>query len=377
MQGNHHPCPLCGSDHTQVFLDYPAGSFLSDGGHQPWSLKKYLCQHCDLVFAPEDVPHRMLNYYRQDYSLGTHAQVSQSTVFSNEGQSSRSQAIYDWMFPLITAYLKKPNPSLCEVGAGSGLLLHQIRQRNQFGELFGIDVSEREVAIAQAMELPVQALSIDQVERRFDVVCSFTVLEHIADPHDFLAHCKRIANPGGIVAFTIPISDTPTYDLFVYDHLAHYQSYHIGKLLQRADLKLLHYAPGTGYFAGLGLFIAAHDDDGDSHSYDLVADVNVYHQAKRHYQALFAACDKWLESHPKFAVFGVGEKFDLLCAYTSMTVERVPVFIDDNQARAESKLGREVISKEAFLAQEQSMPVLFTFETSRTFASQICPCCIA
>ena len=67
-------------------------------------------------------------------------------------------------------------------------------------EASGIDVNPDAVAQARIEGLPVQSLDLQTVARehagQFDAVCSFQVLEHTADPGEFLQELSSAAEAG-------------------------------------------------------------------------------------------------------------------------------------------------------------------------------------
>ncbi|KII87375.1 hypothetical protein PLICRDRAFT_43007 [Plicaturopsis crispa FD-325 SS-3] len=93
-----------------------------------------------------------------------------------------------------------------DVGCGGGLLSESLARLG--AQTLGIDASESNVAIASLhasadpklssltyRHAPAEALL--EEEKRFDVVCSMEVLEHVDNPAAFLASCADLLKPGG------------------------------------------------------------------------------------------------------------------------------------------------------------------------------------
>lgn len=121
-----------------------------------------------------------------------------------------------------------------DVGCGGGLLSESLARLG--ARTVGIDASASNIAIAQLHAAQDPALSststpgepsagaaigrasleyrnvaaeeLVKEDKRFDVVCSMEVLEHVDNPADFLVSCAELVKPGGHL-FLSTISRTP------------------------------------------------------------------------------------------------------------------------------------------------------------------------
>jgi 2-polyprenyl-3-methyl-5-hydroxy-6-metoxy-1,4-benzoquinol methylase len=143
--------------------------------------------------------------------------------------------------------LLQPETRLLEVGSGSGALLASVRPYVQ--EVMGIepdlasrDWIEHRLALPIADQLP-QSLSEDAA---YDLVVSFHVLEHVAEPVAWLIKLKKLLRRGGCLVIEVPNIDdvlvktykVPAYLKFYYQkaHLYYFSKRTLTLALQKGDL---------------------------------------------------------------------------------------------------------------------------------------------
>jgi SAM-dependent methyltransferase len=100
---------------------------------------------------------------------------------------------------------------ILEIGCASGNFLQTIN--NQFDvEVAGLELNAAAVekAVAKGLNVHLQSVeefSVNNIER-FDLVCSFEVLEHIADVHSFLSASVCCLKKGGKLVVAVPNNDS-------------------------------------------------------------------------------------------------------------------------------------------------------------------------
>ena len=99
----------------------------------------------------------------------------------------------------------------CGVGYGTAYLAN-VAQR-----VVGVDVSDDAVSYARAHYaaanvefLIADVLELPFAEDSFDTVCSFEIVEHVADAEGFVAELARVLKPGGRLVLSTPRTDDPT-----------------------------------------------------------------------------------------------------------------------------------------------------------------------
>lgn len=74
----------------------------------------------------------------------------------------------------------------------------------------------------------------------FDMVMSYFVIEHVANPVDILKTQAALLKPGGVIYLIVPNIYTNSADLVVADHVNHFSKQSLGELLNRAGLRIDH-----------------------------------------------------------------------------------------------------------------------------------------
>jgi SAM-dependent methyltransferase len=94
-----------------------------------------------------------------------------------------------------------------EIGAGRGLFAREIKPASYTGLEFSPTAIE--LAAQAGIRLLPQTIEQHATEHhgRYDVVCSFQVLEHVSSPRDFLAAAVKCLRPGGRLLVSVPSED--------------------------------------------------------------------------------------------------------------------------------------------------------------------------
>jgi SAM-dependent methyltransferase len=89
---------------------------------------------------------------------------------------------------------------LLEIGCSSGAFLERARVRGAF--VSGVEVDE--VARAEARRAGLDCTAEIQRGARYDIVCAFQVLEHLADPHMMVGQVAEVLVDDGVFLAAVP-----------------------------------------------------------------------------------------------------------------------------------------------------------------------------
>ena len=96
--------------------------------------------------------------------------------------------------------------TIMEIGSGEGIVLEKLAQNH---DVLGLELNHEAVGIAKSKGLTVcpitlEAFKVQYPDMRFDVVCFFQVLEHLACPEKFLKDIGAVLQPHGYIFLSIP-----------------------------------------------------------------------------------------------------------------------------------------------------------------------------
>lgn len=211
-------CPLCHtSTHSVLATELRRGAGIV-----------YYCDTCNHGFLMPDQSLDVKKYYaenyRQEYSHNADAAATNAReLFDIYRHYQRDR------LDVISPYLTK-STRLLEVGASSGQFLVNIKELIEVVHAIELDKAccafmQKELGIHADSEFLRQSILVDEI---YDVVCSFQVMEHVADPASFLRELHQSAKKGGTIFIEVPnlydplmsVWNVSSYNKFFY-HSAH------------------------------------------------------------------------------------------------------------------------------------------------------------
>jgi 2-polyprenyl-3-methyl-5-hydroxy-6-metoxy-1,4-benzoquinol methylase len=155
-----------------------------------------------------DVPE--VGVYRCDSGFGFYYPFSlvgdeslYRTLFTLEWKDKEDK----WEYQIALPYIRSGDKVL-DVGCSEGFFL--AKAQNKGAAVFGIELNKKAAAIAREKGIQVHEGLLQQHQpiSLYDVVTSFQVLEHVAEPLAFIQECIRVLRPGGILVIGVPNDDS-------------------------------------------------------------------------------------------------------------------------------------------------------------------------
>jgi 2-polyprenyl-3-methyl-5-hydroxy-6-metoxy-1,4-benzoquinol methylase len=180
------PCPICGSNqHTPLFTK--------------GTLTVVRCSTCSMAFA---------NPIEEEFITGVfYDQLANPFYLSPDKlQSDYAPVRFERELKLFRKFC--PSGSVLDVGCSTGAFLFQLKHR--FGndyQTLGLDVSGPALDYAEQQGVPILKepfLTANFGSRKFSAVTFWAVIEHLANPRDFLAKTASILEPGGLCFILVP-----------------------------------------------------------------------------------------------------------------------------------------------------------------------------
>jgi SAM-dependent methyltransferase len=171
-------------------------------------LELWRCSYCSVLF------------FTPDFLAGSGQLYSRLEKFDWYYMSEK------WEYNVALADLKGCHKVL-EVGCGRGSFLRLGRQAGF--QIDGLEQNKSAIEEASRLGLHMVDATIEEVAAQssstYDAVCSFQVLEHVANPGTFLDACCRLLRPGGRLLFGVPNADSfIRYEFNILDMPPHHMS---------------------------------------------------------------------------------------------------------------------------------------------------------
>lgn len=236
-------CIICGSKNIEVFEHITRDDF---------SLSFKKCKDCNHI---EQIP-------RKDTDIYTSGEFSEKFRDSATPSAKKIKELDKRAlkrFDFYSAYLPKKMDTALEIGSSIGSFLHILKLNG--ADVEGVepdktfaDYSQHQYGFQQHSLM----LEDYQTTQKFDFICSFHVIEHVPDPHDFLKRLKAVANEGATI-----LHEFPSMEIFSWGDLKntywepHLQYFNAASVYQLFS----HYfkVEKIGYY-GAALFVVAKNE---------------------------------------------------------------------------------------------------------------------
>jgi SAM-dependent methyltransferase len=217
---NYINCNLCGLNNTKQLFNINGYNIVQ-------------CLNCGLVYVnPRPDEHELAKQYAFYRS------------FPNAELEDYKEIAINIMHIFLTETKRRNYGRLLDIGCGLGYFLQAIKPF--CSEIQGIEISDSQSLFCKKLGLDVLTgvlTDLDLPSESFDVVTMWDVIEHLANPMDYLVEIHRILKRGGLVVVSTPNFSSLTSKITKKrwlvlnppEHLFYFTPKTLKKMLENAD----------------------------------------------------------------------------------------------------------------------------------------------
>jgi SAM-dependent methyltransferase len=218
----HRECPVCDSDNPEYISVRPDG------------LGVARCTGCGFVYLP-DIPNTaaLEGFYAAYCEFKGYSQARRGLLVRLR---RLWQNLWDPRLRILEATGGFTGRRLLEIGASYGEFLRAAKSRGASVTAVEIDNVARNHLLADGID----AVGKVDLDRNYDIICVFQVIEHLASPHELIADIASVLVRDGRLLLTFPNGGEgdvvgPSWVGFRCDleHLNYFSVKSISELLQR------------------------------------------------------------------------------------------------------------------------------------------------
>jgi SAM-dependent methyltransferase len=196
------------------------------------------CQECEFVFL-NDFSHISDNHYEESLMLESRNAIVDLEIWRNETREDDERR-----FSLLEN--KARDVHVLEVGIGNAGILKMLQSVALVAD--GIEPAHQFQDIFALENLTVYS-HIDQIKKRYDLVVSFHVIEHVKNPYKFLKELLKVTKIGGEIYIETPNSNDALLKLYESEGFQNYTYWdnHLGLFSHKSLTFLLNKFQGISF----------------------------------------------------------------------------------------------------------------------------------
>lgn len=241
MSGCTIRCHICAAESLELVPGYDDLCRVTSDC-KPWQRggRLAVCSRCGSVQKPiNDAWRSEAGKIYGDYSIYYQSEGVEQAVFDATGQSAvRSRRLLE----ALGAHVKMPEVGrLLDLGCGNGAMLRAFSDFAPRWSLAGSELSDRTRAAVERIK-GVEALYVgepDRIPGNFDMITMSHLLEHIANPVEYLSSLHRKLKPKGLLVIQVPNYQQNPFDLLVADHASHFSPRTAADLIGRSGYEVI------------------------------------------------------------------------------------------------------------------------------------------
>lgn len=219
--------------------------------------KEFYIRHClkdDLLFL---YPQPQGRYPEALYNHPSYF-TGENDMYGLAVSDEKSKIVASLRIEEIQNYFKKQGESvkeksLLEIGCAYG---HTLTEAESAGiGTTGIEYSHEAVRICKSKGLDVVMASVNNSfenvlpQKQFDIIVTYSILEHVNNPVEFLERIIPLLSPSGIFIARVPEMSAAGPWLSLLDHYWHFTRKSLGSLFTNFNLEIVEIFP-SGVFTG-------------------------------------------------------------------------------------------------------------------------------
>lgn len=345
------PCIACGSRQFLGFYEATKTAPIANREVLVFKQRLECCNKCGLIRQEENDSYTDANLDKY-YSLTFRTPAEPAALAADDRRVINAKKRLKFIGKL------KKKGALLEVGFGDGVFLSLAAKRFKCA---GLDPSAGYQYIHDHLEqkgIDVSAKPLEkyQAKKKFDIVCSFLVLEHVRDPLAFVKLQIKHLKPNGILVIEVP--DIRKYEAFqsesvlTFEHVYHYCIESLSFLLAGLNLEPVSYSNAdVSYgFSMIAAFRLRRPKkpkppiDGFGALSMIQGFIGERERYRRQMtESLHDIMTRTREKNQTIAVYGTGFLFNYALDCCALDLEKVEFLLDDTREKAGKTLFEKAI----------------------------------